>query len=184
MNYCAIDFETATNARNSACSVAVVDVVDGVMKDSFYTLIQPPENKYNYDNIQIHGIKPADTANAPTFAEIWPELRLHLENKIVLAHNATFDMGVLRYCINDFHLKPVNFTEGCTLKLARAVWPHLERHKLNCCADYMGIDFKHHDALEDSRTCAAIPLKAAKERGLSSVREIFSAVRIPLKPFR
>ena len=45
MNFAAIDFETATSARDSACSVAVVEVVEGKLYDSYYTLIQPPENK-------------------------------------------------------------------------------------------------------------------------------------------
>ena len=70
MNFAAIDFETATGCRNSACSVAVTAVEDGKMKDVYYSLIQPPMNKYNYFNIQIHGITPNDTKNAPTFAEI------------------------------------------------------------------------------------------------------------------
>ena len=78
MNFAAIDFETATAARNSACSVAVVEVKDGKLYDSYYTLIQPPANQYHWFNTKIHGITREDTANVPRFAGIWPELKTHL----------------------------------------------------------------------------------------------------------
>lgn len=73
MDFTAIDFETATGARNSACSVAVVTIRDGQVADSYYTLIQPPENRYNYFNTQIHGLTKEDTKDAADFAGIWPD---------------------------------------------------------------------------------------------------------------
>lgn len=183
MNYCAIDFETATSSRNSACSVAVTDVVNGVVKDSYYTLIKPPNNYYDWRNVEIHGIHEEDTINAPTFAEIWPELKEHLEGKIVLAHNASFDMSVLKYCLNDFSLGTVNLQKACTVKIARAAWPHLSCHKLNVVAEYMNIQFKHHDALEDARTCAYIPLVAAKELGVTSLPELLKRLGVSCTKF-
>ena len=74
MDFAAIDFETATAKRDSACSVAVVEVKDGKLVDSYYTLIQPPGNVYDWFNTKIHGITREDTADAPDFAAIWPEL--------------------------------------------------------------------------------------------------------------
>lgn len=183
MNYCAIDFETATRYRNSACSVAVVDVENGIIRDSYHTLIRPPRNNYLQENIEIHGIHPKETENAPSFAEIWPELSTHLAGKIVLAHNASFDMGVLRYCIKDFGCQPVDFYQGCTVKFARKAWPRLTNHKLNTIADYMNIKFNHHDALEDSRTCAMIPLKIAHELGLGSIQETAFRLGVSISPF-
>lgn len=183
MNYCAIDFETATRYRNSACSVAVVEVEDGIIRDTYYTLIKPPYNEYLAENILIHGIRPEDTASAPTFAEIWPELATHLEGRIVVAHNSTFDMGVLRSCLKSFGCKPVSFKECCTVNMSRKAWPALQNHKLNTVADYMKIKFNHHDALEDSRTCAIIPLKAAEELGVSSIQELADRLGVSIKPF-
>lgn len=184
MNYCAIDFETATGSRNSACSVAVVDVENGVIRDSYYTLIKPPENYYWDNNIKIHGIHPEETENAPTFAEIWPELATHLAGKIVIAHNASFDMGVLSNCIRYFNCRPVKFTQCCTVKIAKKVWPYLPNHRLNTVAEHMKIKFNHHDALEDSRTCAMIPLKAADELGASSIQDVAAKLGVSITPFR
>ena len=47
-DFAAIDFETANNERTSVCSVGVVIVRDGEIVDTFYSLIQPEPNYYNY----------------------------------------------------------------------------------------------------------------------------------------
>ena len=47
-DFAAIDFETANTVRSSVCSVGVVVVRDGEFVDSFYSLIQPEPNYYNY----------------------------------------------------------------------------------------------------------------------------------------
>lgn len=41
MNFAAIDFETATGRRNSACAVGIVTVEDGEIIDKYYSLIRP-----------------------------------------------------------------------------------------------------------------------------------------------
>lgn len=47
-DFAAIDFETANNERSSVCSVGIVIVGDDKIVDSFYFLIQPEPNYYNY----------------------------------------------------------------------------------------------------------------------------------------
>ena len=183
MNFAAIDFETATAARDSACSVAVVEVVEGKLYDSYYTLIQPPENKYNPFNIQIHGITREDTRYAPSFAKIWPELKKHLEGKVVVAHNAPFDMGVLGACLMRAGLPVPKFSYCDTVAISRKVWPELENHKLNTVGSFLEIDFKHHNALDDARTCAAIPLKAGEELHMDSLPALTGRLGINVKPF-
>jgi len=81
MNFTAIDFETATGQRNSACAVGIVTVENGLIAEEYYSLIQPPGNAYFGMNIAIHGIRPEDTRDAPTFGELYPEIkaRLHIE---------------------------------------------------------------------------------------------------------
>ena len=81
MNFTAIDFETATGYRNSACAVGIVTVENGEITDKFYRLIRPPENSYNWMNISIHGIRPEDTADVPDFAGVYHELKPRLAGK-------------------------------------------------------------------------------------------------------
>lgn len=51
LSFVAIDFETATGYMESACSVGIVTVTDGIITDEYYSLIQPPENEYWRSNI-------------------------------------------------------------------------------------------------------------------------------------
>ena len=94
MDFVAIDFETATDKRNSACSVAVVEVRGGEIARTYSTLIRPPRLAFLPFNIEIHDITPEMVEHERDFAGVWPELRPFLENHIVFAHNASFDMGV------------------------------------------------------------------------------------------
>ena len=184
MNFVAIDFETANSKRNSACSVAVVEVKDGKIFDSYYALIKPPRLEFNYTNIQIHGITPNDVRDKPTFAGIWRELKPCLDNKIVIAHNASFDMSVLKGCINEYHLEPPKFQHFCTVSIARKVWPQLEDHKLGTLGQYFNIDFNHHNALDDARTCAAIALLAGKELKVTNFAQLAHKIELPIKNFK
>lgn len=184
MNFTAIDFETATSSRNSACSVAVVEVKEGKLFDSYYALIRPPELKFNYFNIQIHGIHPEDVKDAPDFAGIWPELKKRLEGRIVVAHNAQFDMSVLKYSLLENDLSIPKFSYCCTVKIARKVWPELENHKLDTVGDFLHIDFNHHNALDDARTCAAIPVMAGRALHTDDFGELARSIEVPVRPFK
>lgn len=184
MNFVAIDFETANHKRNSACSVAVVEVKEGKIFDAYYALIRPPEMAFNYTNIQIHGITPEDVRDKPTFDQIWKELRSHLDGKIVLAHNASFDMSVLRSLVNEYQLAPPRFHHFCTVSIARKVWPELDNHKLGTLGNFFQIDFKHHNALDDARTCAAIALRAGEKLKAANFAYLAGKLGLPIKEFK
>lgn len=183
MNFAAIDFETATSARDSACSVAVVEVREGKLYDSYYTLIQPPANRYNRFNTQIHGITREDTADAPVFDQIWQELCVHLEGRIVVAHNARFDMSVLSACLSKYGLAAPNFAYCDTVAISRKVWPELVNHKLDTVGNFLQIDFNHHNALDDARTCACIPLAAGRETATDTIEGLAGKLGIFVQPF-
>ncbi len=183
MDFTAIDFETATDRRNSACSVAVVEVRDGVVAHTWSTLIRPPRMAFSTFNISIHGITPEMVEHERDFAGIWPELRPFLEGHIVFAHNAPFDMGVLKSSLLANHIEPPEFIHCCTVQISRKAWPELPNHKLDTVGAYLHVDFRHHDALEDARVCAAIPLAAAERLGTESVEELTKKLRVSMKPF-
>ena len=73
-DFIAIDFETANQEPSSVCSVGVVMVRDGQIVDSFYSLIQPEPNYYNYWCQRVHGILESDTEDAPVFSKVWQQL--------------------------------------------------------------------------------------------------------------
>lgn len=183
LNFSAIDFETATSDYNSACSVAVVEVKDGVVADCYYTLIRPPRLCFLPFNIKIHGITPSMVKDEPDFAGIWDELRHRLEGKLIVAHNARFDMGVLKKCIETYGLPIPHFRYCCTVSISEKVWPDLYNHKLDTVGKFLAVNFRHHNAFDDAKACAAIPLAAARETGANSIDELAARLNVKIKNF-
>ncbi|CEI83447.1 exonuclease [Oceanobacillus oncorhynchi subsp. incaldanensis] len=159
MKFAAIDFETANEKRNSACSIGVVRFDEQEILDEYYSLINPMSD-FRSMNIRIHGIREDDVQDAPTFEDLWPALYEKLEGHIIVAHNASFDMSVLRQSLLKYDLRHPDFTSLCTVKISQRVWPHLENHRLHTVADYHDIPLIHHHALEDAKASAFILMKA------------------------
>ena len=160
LDFTAIDFETANEQRASACAVGVVRFRNGVLVESFETLLRPREVRVDWRNQQVHGISEAQLHEAPNLADVWPELLPYLHRQPVVAHNSAFDVSVLEYTCRDFGLPVPPFHALCSVKLARACWPHFERHKLDYVAGQFSIPLSHHDALSDARACAEITVRA------------------------
>ena len=97
LNFIAIDFETATGKRASICEAGICVVKDGKVGETKSWLVRPEDNAYSYYNIQIHGIRPEDTWDAPEFPEVWEEIMEYLdETPVLVAHNAAFDISCIR----------------------------------------------------------------------------------------
>ncbi|WP_340021944.1 TerD family protein [Paenibacillus sp. FSL K6-1096] len=162
MDFTAIDFETANSGRSSACALGLVQVRDGVVTAEHNWLIDPRQ-RFDGMNIAIHGITPSMVRGEPTFAELWPTVEPLLQGEIVIAHNASFDMSVLRYCLDDSSLGYPGFQYLCTYLLGKKMLQDLPSHKLNVISAHFGIRLKHHDALEDARASALILLKLMEQ---------------------
>jgi DNA polymerase III subunit epsilon len=161
MNFTAIDFETATGKRSSACAVGIVTVVNGAITEVYYSLIQPPGNEYFGMNIAVHGIRPNDTVDSPTFKEIYPEIKKRLQGQTLVAHNEVFDRSVLKRTMEHYAL---DYTElelaerwECTMRIYKA--KGFAPYKLNACCERLGIPLRHHEALSDAIGCAHLYLK-------------------------
>ena len=89
-DFAAIDFETANNERSSVCSVGIIIVRNGEIVDSFYSLIQPEPNYYNYWCTQVHGLTRNDTEEAPVFPEVWKQVEPLIDGLPLVAHNKAF----------------------------------------------------------------------------------------------
>lgn len=159
MNFITIDFETANSwNRGSACAVGIVVVKNGAIVDQYYSLINPKDDFDPYF-IEIHGITPEMVESEPTFAEVWKDIRPYIEENIVIAHNASFDMSVLRYCLNAANITFPDFNYACTYLLAKRIYPGLSSYRLNYIFNHLNLGiFDHHHALEDSRAAALILL--------------------------
>lgn len=90
-DFAAIDFETANFNKTSVCSVGVVVVRDGKKVDSFYSLIHPEPDYYNYRCSSVNGLCREDTEEAPIFPEVWEQIEPMIEGLPLVAHNKAFD---------------------------------------------------------------------------------------------
>ncbi|WP_372397466.1 3'-5' exonuclease [Azospirillum sp. HJ39] len=168
----AIDFETANETRTSACSIGVAWIEDGRVTATEEHLIRPRELRFNSFNSVIHGIREGDVLDAPEFPEVWAALRDRVQGRLILAHNAAFDISVLRHTLTDYGLDWPDCDYLCTVMLARRAWPALVAHKLNHLADFLGIALDHHHAGSDAEACGRIALAATRELGLGGLAEI------------
>ncbi len=160
MRYVAIDFETANNDAISACSIGLARVEDGKLLDSYYTLIKPPSTYFSPRNIEIHGIQPHEVAQSPTFDQIWPDILLFIGDDFLIAHNASFDVRIIRALLHHYELPIPGIRYTCTVRISRKVWPEFPNHRLTDLSRRFGFEYQAHHALEDALNCALIFHKA------------------------
>lgn len=177
-NFTAIDFETATRRSDSACQLAAVVVRDGKVADSHMWMIRPQPNRFHPFNVQIHGITERRVADEPTFGELWSEMAPILCDDCLVAHNAKFDIGVLLACLNTNRIPIPELQFTCTRAVARRTWPGRSGYGLKKLADWMGVQFRHHDALEDSIACAKILLAAGIDRQAKTLEGLEQSLRL------
>ncbi len=172
MNFIAIDFETANEKRNSPCSIGIVVVRGGEVVEKLHYLIRPKEMRFMPINIGIHGIRPAMVENEPEFDVIWEKIKHYFEDGLVIAHNAAFDISVLRRSAELYNIELPSFQYICTMKLAKNFYLGLDNAKLNTVNDFLGYEFRHHDALYDALACSNILLNISKEINCTDINEI------------
>ncbi len=178
IDFCAIDFETATHERNSACEVGICVVENGVITQTKNWLIKPPSFPYfNSRNIDVHGIQPSDVKDAPTFDELWYEIEDLLRGNLMIAHNASFDAGVLRGCLDYYGLFKPKLDYVCSIQIAKKSWGNLPKYGLKSLAELHQINFTHHRAGADAEVCAKLSLLGFERLMLTNnedVRDVLS----------
>ena len=178
MKLAAIDFETANEQRGSPCSIGVAWIENGRIVDVEHHYIRPPEMRFNGINIGIHGIHPEMVEDQPEFPKVLDALAERLQENVVLAHNASFDMSVIRATCEIYNLPCPRFKYLCTMKGAQQSWPEIGSAKLNRVCEYLGIDLIHHDAAEDARACAEVSIKIAELKRVANFYEAAPMLQI------
>ena len=180
LDFTAIDFETANSSPASACSVGLVRVRGGVVVAVDNWLIRPPagHDEFQEWNVRIHGIHPEDVADAATWPEQLERLCDFAEDDVLVAHNAGFDLKVLRTASQVTALECPPYRSLCSLQVARKVYD-LDSYRLPKAAAAAGFaEFSHHDALADARACAQIVIDAGRRTGAADVDALAAAVGV------
>ncbi len=184
LDFTAIDFETANGSPASPCAVGLVRVRNGKIADSFATLIQPPRPNdwFHEGNIRVHGIRPSDVIDSPSWPEVLDLMLGFIGDDVLIAHNAPFDMGVMRASAALLELPLPALNYACSLAISRKTY-NLDSYRLNAVAYAIGHEeFNHHDALADADASARIILHAADRHGVDDLVDLLSATKQVLKP--
>lgn len=158
VRYIAFDVETPNRLNDRMSAIGITVIEDGEIVDDFFSLVNP-EARFDAFNTQLTGIDASKVASAPTFAALWETLEPLLSSGLLVAHNAPFDLGVLKKCLHAYGIawRP-RVAYACTVQMGRRLLPGM-RHGLDVLCGYYGICLDHHQADSDSRACAEILLR-------------------------
>lgn len=173
LDFIAIDFETATGRRASVCEAGVCVVRDGRIAETRSWLVRPQGNMYSYWNMQIHGIRPADTERSPEFPEVWAEISGYIDEvPVLVAHNAAFDMGCIRSSLELYGIPKPDVTYYCSLRAARKLYD-FGCNSLDYLCDQFEIPYgQHHRAGDDAEMCARLFLREVKDAGWPELEDM------------
>ncbi len=177
LDFCAIDFETANSFRGSPCAVGLARVRDGQVVDTATWLMRPPEGVDDFDafNVMLHGITPQMVAGEPRFAARLGDILDFVGDLPLVAHNAAFDVGVLRDACDASGLSWPRLGYACSLVLARQTYDLLS-YSLPWVAEAAGAPLDaHHDPLADAAACASIVLDLARRREAATLPDLVAA---------
>ncbi len=186
LDFTAIDFETANSSSASACAVGLARVREGRVVATAGWLIQPPSghDRFFELNIGIHGIRPDDVATAPAWVDQLDALTAFVGDDVLVAHNAGFDMRVLRSACEATDAPCPPYRYICSLQASRKTYD-LDSYRLPSVAAAAGfLDFAHHDATADALACAHIMIDTALRAGADDIVELamLLGLRVPQIP--
>lgn len=178
IDFVSIDFETANEKRASVCAIALIFFEDCKIIRETKWLVSPPQrlNYFNPYNIQIHGITESDIKDKPEFNQLWREIYPLINHKIIVAHNAGFDISVLRQLIDTYDLEFPNIEFICTCLVARKTWDRQINYTLKNIGNYLGYTFNHHEPHDDARICGQILIDACKYHECNSITDLAKTI--------
>lgn len=172
-----VDFETAS-VRGTPCQVGALRCHDGAEQDTLESYVFQPPEAFAPFNIALHGITPQDVANAPAWPDVLTTLIRFADDAPLVAHNAPFDLGVIRDACDIYELKWPTLRYACTLSISRQVWPGLSSYSLVLLCSTLGItgiEGHHHEALYDARLSAAVLRRALSARGKTTLSDLLAS---------
>ena len=173
LDFTAVDFETANGFIGSACSVGLVKVRSGKIVETEQWLMKPPAGFDHFDprNVSIHHITPDMVIDSPRVTQKLPELLDFIGPDVLVAHNSSFDSGVIRAASEAGEIPVPEIAHLCTVKLSRKAYD-LPSYSLPFVAEEAGHPIEnHHEALADSTACAWAMIDMAERSGLDSLLE-------------
>lgn len=178
--YVVFDIETTglNNVNDKITEIGAVLIRNKQVISKFNSLINPEIPIP--DKIQrLTGITNEMVADAPSIKEVLPEFLNFVGNRPLVAHNAMFDVGFIKYKASLLGIE-VNNPVVDTLQLSRNLLP-IKKHRLNNLCDHFGIKLLHHHRASDDAEAAALILielfRLLEEKNINSMSEINSIIK-------
>jgi DNA polymerase-3 subunit epsilon len=175
--FVSIDFETANEARDSACALGWAVMGDGEIVESDWTPIDPEisTSAWSDFNSAIHGMGPSDVRGAPNFAAAWSVLEAHAGRTAVVAHYASFDLSVLRAELARYEIAPPPLKYACSALLARAAWPLMVSVSLPLVMQSLGWELAERNPRVNALASGEIAVSAAARLGARDLDDALGA---------
>ena len=186
--YVVFDIETTgfSPINDKITEIGAVKIKDGKIIDKYNQLINPkipiPEKI-----VKLTGITDELVSDEPSVDEILPEFYDFIKGSVLVAHNASFDVGFIRHNLSNIGLNLDNPVLD-TLELTRVLFPNLKSHKLNIVAKYLNVSLEnHHRAVDDAKATAEIFLKCLdilEGKGVKTLDEINTSLSDTKKTYK
>lgn len=180
LDFTAIDFETANSYRGSPCAVGLIRFRNGQPVDERRWLIRPPEpvDFFSPFNVALHGIDAETVKDAPRWNLVLPAIVDYIDDDIVVAHNAGFDIGVIRYACAVDNIEWPEMQFLCSLVLARRAL-RLPSYRLPFVTEGCGFEMtNHHDPLADARAVGGVIAALARQAGVDDLHALAAEHRM------
>ena len=162
-----IDVETANPDVSSICQIGLAHFENGVLKNEYETMVNP-EDYFDSINVDIHGITYNNVRNSPKFPEIFDQLIEAFSDNVLLTYTA-FDRSSINKASLKYKLQPITNTWLDCAKVVRRHWNEFSYrgYGLRNIADFIGLEFSHHKALEDAKAAGIIFNKILQDSNLN-----------------
>lgn len=172
------DLET-TGFSPLSCSIIELGAVrvrsDGTVLSELNTFVGTTKNLESRIT-KLTGITDEMLADAPDLKTVIEQFQDFAQGAVLVAHNASFDMGFLRHAFSQLELPMPEYHVVDTLALARTLCSRLSNHKLDTLAKEFKVDLiSHHRACDDARATSGILtglLKLAEDRGAETIADL------------
>lgn len=174
--YCVLDLETTgfSFRTEKITEVGIMKVKNGEVIDEFSCFVNPekpiPPRVVEVTNITDDMVKDAETID-----KVMPKILEFVGDSVLVAHNADFDIGFLKYNAKNLGLSLEN-TYLDTLRLAKDLFPDYKKYKLGKIAENLGIKVEvAHRALDDVDTTVKVlnvMFKMLKDKGIETLDDI------------
>jgi DNA polymerase III subunit alpha, Gram-positive type len=163
--YVVFDFETTglSAVYNQIIELAAVKIKDGEVIDRFESFANP-HHRLSATTINLTGITDDMVENAPEVQEVLERFSTWAGNDILVAHNASFDMGFLNVGYKKMGKEKAANPVIDTLELGRFLYPEMKNHRLNTLTKKFDIELtQHHRAIYDAEATGYLLMKMLKD---------------------